>query len=177
MQLTKIHKDFYFIEDVFTDETLNFLAIQCIAQKNGKILEQGDTIRNECGINSRAQTMVMESLREPQQLIEEYFNKSAYGNSTQLWHDESGYINGLHKDHSPNLQANVQVYLNDGNKNMGTYIIVEEILEYSVPYKKNCGYLMFNPTSNLHGTKYPVEGKRLSLYQSYRLTEQPSPIW
>ena len=176
MQLTKIHKDFYFIEDVFTDETLDFLVKECISQKNGKILEQGNTIRNECGINLQAQITVMESLLEPHLLIEEYFNKSAYGNSTQLWHDESGYINGLHKDQSSNLQATVQVYLNDGNENMGTYIIVED-LEYSVPYIRNCGYLMFNPTSNLHGTKYPVEGKRLSLYQSYRLTEQPSPIW
>ena len=51
MQLTKIHKDFYFIEDVFTDETLNVLAIQCIAQKNGKILAK-NSIRPALDVNT-----------------------------------------------------------------------------------------------------------------------------
>jgi hypothetical protein len=36
---------------------------------------------------------------------------------------------------------------------------------------------MFNPTQNKHGMRSPVIDKRMSLYQSFRITETPSPIW
>ncbi len=42
---------------------------------------------------------------------------------------------------------------------------------------KNGGYLMFNPTQHEHGMRSPVTNRRMSIYQSYRITEEPSPIW
>jgi hypothetical protein len=59
---------------------------------------------------------------------------------------------------------------------MGTHCFIEDTW-YSVPYVSNHGYLMFNPTQNKHGMRSPVIDKRMSLYQSFRITETPSPIW
>ena len=47
----------------------------------------------------------------------------------------------------------------------------------NVPYVKNSGYLMFNPTQHEHGMRSPVIKRRMSIYQSYRITQIPSPIW
>lgn len=106
-----------------------------------------------------------------------------YPNNLQLWHDNDGYINTIHNgDVSPNHQVNVQIYLTDGNKNMGTYCY-DEFLDrpvnawHSVPYQRNCGYMMLNPTRVPHGMKHHVVGQRASLYQSFRCTEIPSDIW
>jgi hypothetical protein len=100
-----------------------------------------------------------------------------YQNNPQLWRDPDGYINTIHDgDVSPNHFVNVQIYLSQGNENMGTYCYDQDAW-HTVPFRPNCGYMMLYPTRTPHGMKNHVVDKRYSLYQGFRATEIPSDIW
>jgi hypothetical protein len=102
-----------------------------------------------------------------------------YQNNPQLWRDPDGYINTIHDgDVSPNHYVNVQVYLCEGNENMGTYCYDQDNFTWhTVPFRPNCGYMMLHPTRTPHGMRYHVVDKRYSVYQGFRATEIPSDIW
>tara|TARA_R110001592_G_scaffold88713_1_gene261167 strand:- start:459 stop:971 length:513 start_codon:yes stop_codon:yes gene_type:complete len=170
MQLVKLHEDFYQILDVFQEEEMEKIQNEFIHHMCWKKLSQGNSIREE----GTAQVKI--NWGRIQELIDEYFGVKSYTNTTQLWYDWRGYTNEVHKDLSPNLSANVQVYLSKGDETMGTHCYIDETW-YSVPYKFNSGYLMFNPTKHEHGMRSPVQDYRMSLYQSFRITKEESPIW
>ena len=170
MQLVKLHEDFYQILDVFQKEEIQRIQDEFTHHMSWKKLEQGNSIRQE----GTAQVKI--NWGRIQEFIDEYFGIKSYTNTTQLWYDGHGYINEVHKDLSPNLSANVQVYLSEGDETMGTHCYIDNIW-YNVPYKFNTGYLMFNPTKHEHGMRSPVQDYRMSLYQSFRITKEPSPIW
>ena len=170
MQLILLHEDFYRIEDALDEDTLeevkeNFKYRDCWHR-----LGQGATTRDE------GQYQAGLHLPEIENKISEYFGCDCFPNATQLWYDYDGYINETHCDLSPNLSANVQIYLCDGDISMGTSCYIDGTWR-KVPYLYNGGYLMFNPTKHEHGMRSPVKDKRMSIYQSYRITEEPSPIW
>lgn len=170
MQLIKLHDDFYRIEDALDDETMTELT-KCFERRDcWQQLDQGATIRQQGQHQKGLQLPHIENM------INEYFDTTCYANSTQLWYDYEGYINDVHCDLSPNLSANVQIYLCEGDASMGTHCYIDDMW-CSVPYVYNGGYLMFNPTQHQHGMRSPVVDKRMSVYQSYRITEEPSPIW
>jgi len=103
--------------------------------------------------------------------------KTLYQNSPQLWNDTPGYMNEIHKDISPNLVVNCQIYLSDSTDDrVGTCSFVNNIW-HSIPYKMNYGYIMIHPTQTLHGMRYPVADQRKSLYQSFRTTKVANSIW
>lgn len=170
MQLKQIGTDFYQILNVFDEETYNLIRREFAHKHKWNVLSQGDTERLEGTLSFPIE------LKEIEIAISDYFGERCYPNTPQLWYDRAGYINGVHKDLSPNLQANVQIYLGEGDTDMGTHCFIDSQW-MSVPYIMNYGYLMFNPTKHEHGMKTPVIRERYSLYQSYRLTEEPSPIW
>jgi len=170
MQLIRLHDDFYRIQDAFDDETLELL-IRCFDKRDcWQRLGQGANTRDE---GQYKQKLCLELIENK---INEYFNTSCFANSTQLWYDYNGYINETHCDLSPNLSANLQIYLCEGDIDMGTHCYIDDTWR-SVPYIYNGGYLMFNPTQHEHGMRSAVKDKRMSVYQSYRITETPSPIW
>ena len=170
MQLIKLHDDFYRIEDAFDKATIKKLRKYFKQRDCWQRLGQGALNRDEGHYKKGLH------LPEIEKKIQEYFATPCFANATQLWYDYEGYINEVHKDLSPNLSANVQIYLCKGDESMGTYCCIDGIWR-SVPYIKNGGYLMFNPTQHEHGMRSPVTKRRMSIYQSYRITEEPSPIW
>jgi len=170
MQLIKLHDDLYQIKEVFTQEQMTVIQEEFVHKMCWTKLAQGETIREQ----GTAQVQI--DWEEIQDKVTDYFGTTCYPNNTQLWYDWDGYVNRLHKDSSPNLSANVQVYLSDGPEEMGTYCYIDNTW-HMVPYKFNCGYLMFNPTEHEHGMRSPVKDYRMSLYQSFRITEKASPIW
>ena len=170
MQLIKLHDDFYRIEDAFDKATIKKLRKYFKHRDCWKRLGQGAENRDE---GHYAKGL---HLPEIESVVSEYFAAQCFANSTQLWYDYEGYINEVHKDLSPNLSANVQIYLCKGELNMGTHCYIDGMWR-SVPYIKNGGYLMLNPTQHEHGMRSPVTYRRMSVYQSYRITEEPSPIW
>jgi len=190
MQLEEIVPDlFYRVTDVFDKSTLTLLQAQYWNKHTWRELYQENGIlRHESHCD-----LELSSLLEIQKWIENKLSIQVYPNSTQLWYDYPDYINHMHVDGSPNLYVNCQIYLIDSeNKDQGTHFRVSEpllfngkpredgLMEhtwYSVPYEVNTGYIMFKPTEYTHGTKYPVTDQRMSLYQSYRITKEPSPIW
>lgn len=111
------------------------------------------------------------------ELAESVTQTKLWPNNPQLWYDPDGYINTIHDgDISPNHYVNLQVYLANGNENMGTYCYDNDTW-HTLPYRANCGYIMLYPTRTPHGMKNYVVDKRLSLYQGFRATEIPSDIW
>jgi len=170
MQLIKLHDDFYRIEDAFDKATIKKLRKHFKHRDCWQRLGQGATTRDEGSYPPGLELPKIESL------ISEYFATPCFANATQLWYDYEGYINEVHKDLSPNLSANVQIYLCKGDASMGTHCYIDGTWR-SVPYVKNDGYLMFNPTQHEHGMRSPVINRRMSIYQSYRITKEPSPIW
>jgi hypothetical protein len=173
MQLTKLHNDFWKIADAFDTETFTSLIQEFKSKDRWNKIPQGSTIRQEGNIKH---TNIDAWQQELGNIISKYFSTECYPNTTQLWYDHEDYLNDLHCDLSPNLSANVQIYLCDGDINMGTHCNIDSTW-CSVPYIANHGYLMFNPTQYEHGMKTPVIDKRMSLYQSFRTTQQESPIW
>ena len=170
MQLVRLHDDFWRIEDALSERTIKKLQKSFKHRDCWQRLGQGSANRDEGTFNQGLKLAVIENK------ISEYFGTTCFANATQLWYDYEGYINEVHKDLSPNLSANVQIYLCKGELNMGTHCYIDGMWR-SVPYIKNGGYLMFNPTKHEHGMRSPVVDKRMSVYQSYRITEEPSPIW
>lgn len=179
MQITKITDNFYQLEDVFSDTTLQILTRQFQYTDNFSKLPQGDYDRLELGLdhsNFKHLDMIDSELRIAKFNIEQLFGVAVYANNLQLWQDPDGYCNELHVDRSQNLSANVQIYLSDADSSMGTSVI-ENGTVYTVPYKYNCGYLLTRPTQFQHGMLNAVSGIRRSLYQSYRTTPEAVNDW
>lgn len=191
MLITQITENFYQLENVFDDTLLDTL-LDVFSSDTTNWLEIPDGRSPLPRLQYRPELDLVDydalcldiliALDPARELAESLVGK-LYPNNLQLWYDPSGYINTIHNgDVSPNHGVNMQVYLTDGNENMGTYcydkITGTEINKWhAIPYKRNCGYIMFHPTRVPHGMKHCVVGERISLYQSFRSTETPSDIW
>lgn len=182
MQLDKITDDFYQISDVFPTDTLKKLIKEFGKSSQWDTLTATDKqgiVRHQYGvlINDPLSADIYTGLRPAIEFAEQLVGHKLYQNSPQLWEDSVGYVNEVHYDTSPNLKVNIQVYLSNSSvDNIGTHMFRDETW-YSVPYRLNTGYIMINPTQNLHGTRYPVIDVRRSLYQSFRITEQQVDSW
>lgn len=191
MLITQVTENFYQLDNVFTDELLTILLGVFDSDRTDWLeIPDGHSplprlqYRPESNVVDYDQLLIdtRNTLAAACELAESKVGK-LYPNNLQLWYDPDGYINTIHKgDISPNHGVNMQVYLTDGNENMGTYCY-DKILNttvnkwHSIPYRRNCGYIMFCPTQIPHGMKHRVVGERMSLYQSFRLTETASNIW
>jgi len=179
--ITEICKDFYQIDNVFELEFLSDLVQKFDHYKRWDQLtgtDENGVIRYQHGLNLNDQVSrgILEGLIPVTGFIIEQTQSRIWQNTPQLWADTPGYLNALHKDFSPNLSINVQVYLSDGNSNQGTWTQIDDEW-YGINYCKNSGYIMFNPTNMVHGMRYPVIDRRMSLYQSFRTTSTASDIW
>ena len=180
MLITPITDNFYQLTDVFSPSTLdNILRIfdadkdtwSTIPQTNGS-----KRLQFSLSINDAPGTDIYKELTPAFSTAESTVGR-LYQNGPQLWYDSDAYINEIHDgDVSPNHCVNIQVYLANGNENMGTYCYDNDTW-HGVPYRYNCGYMLIGPTRIPHGMKHPVAGERLSLYQGFRNTEIPSDIW
>ena len=192
----KVTEKFYRLDNVFSDELLSEI-LSIYNRDKSSWLEQYDGRATDNALRLQFQPTASEEdtilyntisskihaeLQPVIELAESVTGQKLYQNNPQFWHDHEGYINTIHAgDVSPNHFVNVQVYLNDGNENMGTYCY--DKLEagvnawHTVPFRKNCGYMMLYPTRTPHGMKHRVVGNRLSVYQGFRSTEQPVEIW
>jgi hypothetical protein len=173
MLITRITNNFYQISDAFDQSFLDTLNQQYSGILDFIDRPCGDALRREYNVKHLS-TQIKSALSSIVILAEQQIG-ILYQNTPQLWIDFPGYENSIHIDASPNLSVNIQIYLNDDDILMGTHCYDEQW--FSVPFKKNCGYMLFNPTKIEHGMKYPVQTERRSLYQSYRLTKEASTIW
>jgi hypothetical protein len=194
--LVKVTEKFYRLDNVFSDELLDkILSVYnrdqsaWIKQYDGKAVDNALRLQFNPNISTE-DTLIYDDLVEcihnelqpVIKLAESVTGQALYQNNPQIWHDHEGYINTIHAgDVSPNHFVNVQVYLNNGNENMGTYCYDRSEAGvnawHTVPFRKNCGYMMLYPTRTPHGMKHRVVGNRLSVYQGFRSTEQPVEIW
>jgi hypothetical protein len=80
--------------------------------------------------------------------------------NVRIWKDLPGYCISPHID-NPGVQASLQLYLNPGPKEIGTWFDDVEI-----PYVQNSGYIMNNRLKLSHGMQHPVPENftRYSLY-------------
>ena len=169
----KITDNFYQLTDVFDQDTLAEINHYFTNTSKWITRPQGDFVRLEQGISileNKIHQQLLPFITEAESVL-----GKLYQNIPQLWLDFPGYVNSMHVDASTNLSANIQVYLNDDDERMGTHCFDGDW--YSVPYRKNCGYLLLHPTQIEHGMRFPVQTERRSLYQSYRQTEQVSNVW
>lgn len=157
---------------MFSIKLLEELDRSFVNTDSWRLLTGAAGYRHEQGITS---TLLNKEIIPIIEFIEKTINKKIYPNATQLWYDHAGYQNGFHTDLSPNLAVNLQVYLNDSDSDIGTSCFDDAW--YSVPFKKNSGYILIGPTKIKHGMKSIVKDKRLSLYQSFRDTKEISDIW
>lgn len=178
MQITKITENFYQVIDVFSNTTLQ--QIHDDYSKNSKFTKQrgqSKCYRLELAqLDPQTQQLIAHELSEARQFAETVLGIKLYENGILIWEDFDGYLNSPHKDSSINLTVNIQVYILPGDKSMGTAII-ENGTTTSVPYEYNCGYLLIGPTKIEHGMTSPVIDRRMSVYQSYRSTEQATNDW
>lgn len=181
MLIKQITEGFYHISDVLDSALLIDLIREFSHSYQWTKLTNTDPdscirLENNLHIDSELSKKIKKALEPVAEFAQGVTNRTLYQNSPQLWEDGPGYINVIHRDTSPNLSVNVQVYLSDSMENMGTHCFKDNTW-YSVPYKLNHGYIMIDPTKLLHGMKYPVVGQRRSLYQSYRDFSDQLPIW
>jgi hypothetical protein len=86
---------------------------------------------------------------------------------TMLWIDESNFKMTYHVDNDM-VVAGMQVYLKSNEINCGTTFIKNDV-EFTVPYKKNCGYLSLNHKHKLvHGVSYTIEEQRYSTFTRFK---------
>jgi hypothetical protein len=182
MQLIPVSDNFFRIIDAFTPGMLDRLIDEFATTDNWERLQNTDQAghtRLQLGVqlNSPLSQAINHALHTAVELAENKLSLSLYQNSPQLWQDNPGYLNEPHRDISPNLTVNIQIYLSDSvTDEIGTWCFDQGAWQ-GVPYQCNSGYIMFNPTRLEHGMKHPVVDQRRSLYQSYRATEIASDIW
>ena len=170
--ITPITKNFFRITEVFPDALLHRLqSTFCYVKDWSREPNIQGTRLASSSIDYPFTMELQDSLDPVKKFIESNIGKKTYWNGPVLWHDESGYLNAIHKDQSENVAVNVQVYLNNGDDVQGTFF--ENDGEwYSVPYECNTGYIMFWPTKHDHGMKHASNTYRQSFYQSLRVTEE-----
>jgi len=84
-----------------------------------------------------------------------------------LWIDEPNFKLKYHVDNDM-VVASMQVYLKTNEINCGTTFIKNDI-EFTVPYKKNCGYFSLNHKHKLvHGVFYTIEEQRYSTFTRFK---------
>ena len=99
--------------------------------------------------------------------IQALTDKSITTADTRVWADYPGYNISRHLDND-GVYITLQVYLNDGDDELGTYFSnsMEGTYQHSIPYRSNFGYIMVNTDYNFHGMIKPVPKDfiRLSSY-------------
>jgi hypothetical protein len=179
--IKQVTDGFYQLSTVLSDNLLKDLIREFSHAYKWDRLDSTDPdarirLQNSLHIDSELSQKIKKELEPIVEFTQTITQRTLYQNSPQLWEDSPGYINVIHYDTSPNLSVNIQIYLSDSVENIGTHCFKDDTW-YSVPYKLNCGYVMIDPTTLLHGTKYPVVDQRRSLYQSYRATPNQSDVW
>jgi hypothetical protein len=80
---------------------------------------------------------------------------------TAYWVDLPGFVMDMHVD-NPQVVASMQVYL-DTADGLGTQFVTAHGTVFTVPYRKNSGYLMIN-CGQLHGFPNSAQQTRRSTY-------------
>ena len=96
----------------------------------------------------------------------------------QLFEDPPGWIIEEHRDTSPNMCVNFQVYLTGGVPTLGTVARINGA-QVLAEYAPGSGYVLVDPHKISHGMIKPVPPGhvRWSYYASWRFTEQAEEIW
>lgn len=84
--------------------------------------------------------------------------------TVMIWKDSPGYSIGPHSDNS-SVVAAMQIYLNHGPMNLGTWFN-----DIEIPYQQNCGYFMINKTYPTHCMRSTVP-ENFTRYSMYVLFE------
>lgn len=182
LEIVRITDNFYQLCNVLDNRLLDKLLDMFSDLSTWEQLTETDksrTLRYQLGLSLQdpIAAEIKDQLQPVIDFAETLVGQSLYQNSPQLWNDTPGYMNEIHKDISPNLVVNCQIYLsNSVDDRIGTCSFIDNEW-YSVPYKINHGYIIVSPTDILHGMRYPVVDQRKSLYQSFRTTVVASDIW
>jgi hypothetical protein len=153
----------YLVEDVYDSTLLDqFLAEDHTALSTKKALTGQEHWARDCFVsfgNASVWTQLLASVD-----FSPLADLKLKPKSTAFWKDYPGFYCESHADNVL-LTAAMQVYLGDSaNPDMGTKFHPT----YTVPYRKNTGYLMIN-MEQLHGGNKPTQELRYSTYTWLKL--------
>lgn len=153
----------YLVEDVYDTALLDQFLAEDHAGTGTVITLAGQETWNRDCFRSFDSTSVWEQLLDSMD-TELFAELNLQPTSTAFWKDYPGFRCGSHSDNVL-LEASMQVYLADStDPTMGTTFYPD----YSVPYRKNTGYLMINQ-GQVHGSNAPTQEMRYSTYTWLKL--------
>jgi len=157
-----VKSDLWTVCNVFDDATLDNILARLELETEWALFEKQENLPRVClpwnsdGLLSEIWSMADEL---------DFSNYGLKFKTVTVWKDSAGYKIGPHKDND-RVVAAMQIYLNNGPENLGTWFEDTEI-----PFVKNTGYIMKNKNKILHGMKHgvPVGTTRYSLYAWFDL--------
>ena len=97
--------------------------------------------------------------------LENKFNTKLKFSSADLWVDNAGYRLVPHTDND-SIKLALQIYLSDNDTGTSLYDSAGN-LQYTIPFRFNCGYSLYNSEHSYHGVEIVNNGGRKSLYVRY----------
>ena len=171
MRIKSIASDFYLVKDLFHHYQLNHLIGIYETEPTNTIPCITNIVRKAWHLG----TDKFDLIDYITSVVQDKTSRKIFPNIStfQLWEDPPGYINTIHKDSSSDMDINIQIYLGNDHSNIGTCAFIDQEMFGPVPYKNNCGYILFEPHSKPHGMikKVPQGVTRRSLYLSWRYNE------
>lgn len=169
MKFTEVTSFFYRVEDIFSNEELDYFDKQFGNYKDWIKMNWRDSgIRFSTPLSHKVDDFA-KTFAPVVELMERKYQCKMICNGGVMWADMPGLVVPKHVDETRFLRASFQVYLGKGPDNLGTSIYVGNEV-YSVPYVRNTGYVILFPSVIEHGTlnAVPTDVVRKSVHLSWR---------
>ena len=98
--------------------------------------------------------------------LEKKFKTELKFASADIWIDDAGYRLMPHTD-DDSIKLAIQIYLSEDNVGTSFYDDAGK-LQYTFPFKFNCGYSLYNGQGSHHGVEKVMRNGRTSLYVRYQ---------
>ena len=152
------YKDFFGKTFQFTGlENKNFMKLEGQYNLSRVRLDYGDLFMKQIRIFFM-NTNITKSL-------EKKFKTKLKFSSADIWVDNKGYKLSPHKDDN-RIKLALQIYLSNNSNGTVFYNENNEVL-YTVPFKFNHGYALYNNSKSYHGVDEIQKNGRTSLYVRY----------
>lgn len=166
MEIIKLSKNGYRINNIFSDELINELL------ETNKVFQADSTRRGDEGAQREVFYINGELLEKVRNAV---FSLKAHGlaiglhGAHELWRDYAGYNNQWHFDDPVNVKNIMIIYLDDMPARLGTQYTEDDEV-YAVAAKKNTALLLMNADKVEHGmiSRVPENVIRRTLYINWK---------
>lgn len=176
MKITPLNEfnTLFMVEDVYPSNVIDECIQQDVANMpweplGDAVYSQADTprrmiISEKPNVFATLNDYISELIPEVREITQQSISHS----HTRVWADYPRYDVPRHLDNKDGVYITLQVYLNNGDIELGTHFSNSNRAPYqhAIPYKANFGYIMVNTDYNFHGMIKPVPKDfiRLSSY-------------